>query len=166
MRIAETTPDRLTLEARPWVLGAILIAVILFMLLLAWGTLAEAPWLALGMALGAGLFGLAFVVFVRRVLVIFDRPAGAVVIRTATVLGTSETTLPLATIRSAGVETSVSTTSSSGRRSQTHRPVLRLHGGARPHPLTEVYSGGQGAAMVAQAINRWLGVVPPPEEDA
>jgi hypothetical protein len=159
MRIVEATQDRLTLDERPWVLGGILIAVILFMLFLALATFADAPWLGLGMALGAGLFGLCFVIFVRRVIVIFDRPAGAVVIRSASLLGQTETTLPLAGIRGAGVETRVSSSSSSsGGRSQTHRTVLQFHDGAEPHPLTQIHSGGQGADRAAQAINIWLGL--------
>jgi hypothetical protein len=161
MRIESLTPDRLVLQSRPWVLGSMLTAFLLFLLSLAWGTLADEPWLAFGFALGAGLVGLAFFAFVRRVIVILDRGAGAVVIRTAGVLGQSEATFPLSTIRSAGVETRVSTSSSSsGGRSRTHRTVLQFHGGARPHPLTQVYSGRPGAARMAEAINQWLGVAP------
>jgi hypothetical protein len=160
MRIESVTPDRLVLQSRPWVLGSMLVAFILFLLVLAWGTFADEPWLAFGFVLAAGLVGMAFVVFVRRVLVIFDRGAGVVVIRTAGVLGHSEDALRLSTIRGAGVETQLSTSTSSGGRSRTHRTVLQFHGGARPHPLTQVYSGGPGAAQVAEAINQWLGVSP------
>jgi hypothetical protein len=158
MRIAEETPVRLTLESRPWVLGSVLALVILLMLAIALATVAQNGWLALGMALGAGLFGICFVVFVRRVIVIFDRAAGAVVIRSASLLGQTERTLPLAEIREAAVDTSISrSTGSNGRStvSRTHRPVLRTPGGEVP--LTEVYSGGDGAGRMAESINRWLG---------
>ena len=159
MRLVAETPDRLTLESRPWLLGAILITVIMLMLLVAWATFGTEPWLGVGMVLGAGLFGVAFVVFVRRTIVIFDRGAGAVVIRTASLLGQGEKTLPLADIGQVVVETSISrSTSSKGGRStvsRTHRPVLETTGG--PVPLTEIFSGGDGAARVAEAINRWLG---------
>jgi hypothetical protein len=165
MRIANETPDRLTLEARPWVLGSILVIVILFMTLIALLTIRENIWLGLGMALGAGLFGLCFVVFVQRVIVIFDRPAGAVVIRTASLMGQGEETHALANIREAVVDTSIShnsgSGSGSGRVSRTHRPVLRLAAGGEV-PLTQIYSGGDGAAQMAEAINRWLGHPAPP----
>ncbi len=87
MRIAHETPDRLTLESRPWVLGSVLALVILLMAAISLSTIGQNLWLGLGMALGAGLFGLCFVVFVRRVIVILDRPAGALVIRTASLTG-------------------------------------------------------------------------------
>jgi hypothetical protein len=161
MKVAEETPHRLTLESRPWVLGSILALVILLMLAIALATVRENIWLGLGMALGAGLFGVCFVVFVRRVIVIFDRPASAVVIRSASLLGQTERTLPLADIREAAVDTSISrSTRSNGRStiSHTHRPVLRTAEGEVP--LTEIYSGGDGAALVAASINRWLGRSP------
>jgi hypothetical protein len=157
MRIAEDLPERLTLEARPWALGSVLVAAILLFCALSLFTVGQNLWLGLGMALGAALFGLAFVVFVRRIIVIFDRPAQAVVIRTASLLGQTEVTHPLPAIRAAGIETQISANSSTGGRSQTHRTVLQFHGGARPEPLTQIYSGGQGAQRMADAINRWLG---------
>lgn len=160
MRIVEDTPDRLTIESRPWVLGSFLAGLIVIMLLIALATIGEEVWLGIGMLLGAGLFGVAFVAFVRRVIVIFDRRAGAVVIRTATILGQSERTLALAGIRDVLVETSISrSTSSNGGRStisRTHRPVLHTDEGEVP--LTEVFSGGNGAEEIAEATRRWLGV--------
>jgi hypothetical protein len=160
MRIAEETPDRLTLESRPWVLGAVLIAVILLMLWIAWATFGDEPWLGIGMVLGAGLFGVAFVAFVRRVIVIFDRKAGAVVIRTASLMGQSERTLPLDDIEKAAVDTRISrnrsSSSGSDTISRTHATVLETPTG-QVH-LTQVYSGGDGAERIATAINRWLGV--------
>lgn len=163
MRIADNQPDRLTLEARPWVLGCILAAVIVLFCAIALATIGQDLWLGLGMLFGAGMFGICFVVFVRRVIVIFDRPAGAVVIRTATLMGQTERTMALPDIRHVRVETSISRSSGSGgsrrRISRTHRPVLVTAAG--PVPLTEIYSGGNGAAEVADAVNRWLGVAAP-----
>jgi hypothetical protein len=157
MRIAEDRPDRLTLEARPWILGSVLAAVIVIMLAVGLFNLRDDPWLAFAMLLAAGLIGICFVVFVRRVIVIFDRGAGAVVIRTRSVLGQTERTLPLPDVRQVTVETSVTRSRSNGRSSvsRTHRPVLQTLAG--PVPLTEVYSGGNGAERIAEAANRWLG---------
>lgn len=158
MQILEISPRRLTLEDRPWVLGIILAVVILFLLFLALATSGQSLWLTFAMLLMAALFGAAFVAFVRRVIVILDRDAGAVVIRSKGVLGQSEATHPLADISHASVETTVSrSTSSNGRRSttsQTHRTVL--HVGDKVVPLTEVYSSGDGAELIAGAINDWL----------
>lgn len=158
MRIAETTPDRLTLESRPWVLGSALVVAMLVFLGLGLATFATEPWLGLGMGLGAALTAVLFVVFVRRVIVIFDRRAGGVVIRTASLLGQTERTLRLADVTGAGVETSISrSTSSSSFRdtvSHTHRPVLQTTTG--DVPLTIIYSSGNGAAQMAEAINLWL----------
>ena len=159
MRISEDRPDRLTLESRPWILGSVLIGFILIMVAVALLNLRAEPWLAFGMFLGICLLGICFVVFVRRVIVIFDRQAGAVVIRTASLMGQTEKTMPLAEITGVVVETSISrSTGSNGRRgsvSRTHRPVLQT--GTGPVPLTEIYSGGNGAAEIAEAVNRWLG---------
>ena len=160
MRIAHETPDRLTLESRPWVLGSVLALVILLMAAISLSTIGQNLWLGLGMALGAGLFGLCFVVFVRRVIVILDRPAGALVIRTASLTGQEERSLPLSALRKAVVETSISRSTRSGGGTssinRTYRPVLHTDEG--PVPLTQVFSGGDGAARMAAAINRWLGL--------
>lgn len=163
MHIVEDGPDRLALESRPWLLGSFLILVILIMLAVALATVAQEPWLGFGMTLGACLFGVCFVVFVRRVVVIFDRKAGAVVIRTASLLGQTEKSLPIADILKARVDTRVSRSSSSGsgRRSvsRTHAAILVTSGDEVP--LTQIYSGGTGAEVAATAINRWLGVTSP-----
>jgi hypothetical protein len=155
MQIVEDTPDRLTMEDRPWVLGAGLAIAILLMVVIALQTVAENIWLGLGMTLVAALFGVAFVAFVRRVIVIFDRKAAAVVIRTKSLLGQTEATYALADVRGAGIDTSVNRSTSQGTGSTTHRTVLQMPAG--DVPLTEVYSGGDNAARMAEAVNRWLG---------
>ncbi len=158
MRIVTNSPDRLMLEEKPWLLGVIIAAAILIFVMMALLMLGDSIWMGLAMFLGAGLFGAAFVVFVRRVVVIFDRSAGAVVIRSVGVLGQSEQTLALADIAGVEVETTISTSTQSGRRSssKTHRATLLTRQGKVP--LTEVYSGGNGAADAAQAVKGWLGL--------
>lgn len=158
MRLVESSPRRLILEDRPVVLGIVLVLAILFPLLLALATWRDAPWLALAMGLVAAMFGGAFVAFVRRVNVIFDRDAGTVIIRTTSVFGRSESTHALADISEARVETVVNrSASSSGRQSstsETHRTVLHLSDTVVP--LTEVHSAGDGAKDAARVINDWL----------
>ncbi len=156
MRIVEETPDRLVLEERPWLLGIILTISILVFCALAFGLAGTSLWLGLGFAVATAVFALAFIAFVRRVIAIFDRPARAVVLRTASLLGQREQTIVLTDITCAEVETSRSTSSSGGKLSGvTHRTVLRTSGG--PVPMTEVFSSGSGAARNAAIINRWLG---------
>lgn len=139
-------------------IGAILVIVILFLLFLALATWQESGWLAFATILMAAMFGGAFVIFVRRTIVIFDRDAGAVMIRSKSVLGQSESSHALAQISRASVETTISrSTSSSGgsqSSSQTHRTVLYLD--EEVVALTEVYTAGDSAERMAKAINDWL----------
>ena len=157
MKLIEETPARLVVEDRPWIIGTALTLGILLCLALAMGLFRESGWLTLGFGLASLLLVVLFVVFVRRVIVIFDRDAQALVIRTRSLTGDSETTLALADVTGAEVETSRSTsTSNDGSRSVsvTHRPVLTTRTG--PIPLTQVYSSGSGAETIAAAVNRWL----------
>lgn len=157
MQVIEETPARLVLEEKPWVLGIVLIIGILILLALTLGLRRESGWLSFGFGLGALLLAVCFVVFVQRVIVIFDRAAGALVIRTRNLMGQGERTLALSEVSGAEVETSRSTsTSNNGSRttSVTHRTVIATRSG--PVPLTNVYSSGSGAENNAAAINRWL----------
>ncbi len=158
MHVVSSSPQRLILEDRPWVLGIILTLAILFPLLLALATWRDAPWLAVAMGLVAAMFGAAFVAFVRRVIVIFDRDAGTVVIRSASLMGQTETTLALADITQAEVETVVSrstkSTNTSGSTSETHRTVL--HVADAVVPLSDVHTAGDSALLTAATINLWL----------
>lgn len=156
MKIRDVTPERLTIESRPWLLGVVLIVVIVMLAGIALFMLSENAWVSLGLGGAAALIAVMFVIFVRRVLVILDRTAGVVVIRTATLLGQREQSLPLADVRQAGIESFRSTSPSGGRSRtrSTHRPVLETANG--PVPLTLISTSGGGAEQVAMAINRWL----------
>lgn len=157
MQVIEETPDRLVIESRPWVLGGVLILGILILLALAMALWSESAWLTLGFGLAALLLCVCFAVFVRRLLVIFDRSAGMLVIRARSLSGQTERTLSLGDILRAEVETTrSSSTSTNGSRSTsvTHRPVLVTRSG--PVPLTQIASSGDGAAVIVAAMNRWL----------
>lgn len=159
MRVLEISPQRLVLEDRPMVLGIILAVVIVLLAFLALVTARESGWIALALTLMAALFAGAFVLFVRKVTVIFDREVGVVVIASKSVMGQKESSRPLSDLARASVETSISrSTSSNGGRattSRTHRTVL--HFGDETVPLTLVFSGGDRADRAARAINDWLG---------
>ncbi|WP_374429140.1 hypothetical protein [Tabrizicola sp.] len=157
MQVTQETPARLVLEQRPWVLGAVLGVCIVILLALAMVLWRESAWLTLGFGLAALLLAVCLVLFVQRVIVIFDRAAGAMVIRTRSLMGEDEKTLPLTDILRAEVETSRSTSTSNDGNlsvSVTHRTVLVT--GAGPLPLTQSSSAGASAEVNAAAINRWL----------
>lgn len=158
MKILEHTPDRLVIEENPVLLGCILAIAILIPAAIGLAMLASGGLDGFWMLGVAAFFGIPFVVFLRRVRVIFDRSAGTVIIRTASLLGQSEAHAALADIRKIEVETSISQSDSQGRQnsvSYTHRAVLHLPD--RVVPLTEVYSGGNGAELTAETIRLWLG---------
>lgn len=157
MQVTQETPARLVLEERPWMLGAVLILGIVILLALSMLLFNESAWLTLGFGLAALLLAFCFVVFVQRAIVIFDRAAKALVIRTRSLMGATEKTLALADVLRAEVETSRTTsTSNDGSRSVsvTHRTVLVTVSG--PLPLTSSSSSGSSAEINAAAINRWL----------
>lgn len=157
MQVIEDTPARLVIEDRPWVLGGILAVCILLSLALGMALWTTTAWATLGFGLTAAFLGGIFVIFVRRILVILDRPAKSVVIRTRSLFGTDEHVLSLSVVTGAEVETSRSTsTDTDGSRSVsiTYRPILSTVSG--PVPLTPFHSAGDGSRIIAEAINRWL----------
>lgn len=113
--------------------------------------------------LGAGAWGAAaktgaalllacagFAAFLRREVVIFDRQAGTVVIRTASLFGRSEIARNLHDILGAealGNPAGVT-------RRKTWRPEVRLSDGTSL-ALTQVYIGDGSAKAIAGAVNDW-----------
>ncbi|HSF64001.1 MAG TPA: hypothetical protein VLA78_06420 [Paracoccaceae bacterium] len=156
MKTREDSAARLMLEDRPVVMGAVMAAMVL--LFAGGGVVMLGQDTGLGLALlgGAAFWGLILAVFVRRTLLILDAPSGLVVLRVASVTGQTERTWPLAALRGAEVESMRSTTSGK-KASMTYRCVLTFDDppGARV-PVTEAYSGGQGAAQAAGSVNGWL----------
>ncbi|QYK42642.1 MAG: hypothetical protein KF887_05910 [Paracoccaceae bacterium] len=152
MRVRQDTPERLVLEDRPWVMGIAMAGGVLIFVAVAITTLAEAPWLAVGMLGGAALFGGIGAVLIRRSIAIFDRAAGAMVWREVRIGATREETVALRDIRAAVVQTG----STGGSGATTRRCALRVDGRAEVLPLTVVYSSGSGAVQAAEAVNRWL----------
>jgi len=165
MKVLERSDARLVLEDNPVLLGCVLAVAIMVPTALGVVMLAAGNLLGLGLLVAGAFLAIPFVVFLRRVRVIFDRVMGRLTIRSATLFGQTETHFALSDIGGVGVETSVNTASSPNdhgiRSSTTHRPVLHLPG--RVVPLTEVYSSGDGARQTAEAIRDWLGL--PPETE-
>jgi hypothetical protein len=157
VRIAENTGDRLVVEDRPWAIGIGFAAAILLLAGFGLARLFAGAEGAGVLLFGALLCGVGFGAFVRRTIAIFDRPAGAVVWREASVFGTQERTVPLHEIEAVEVEAGRGVRSSRRRRTPTFRPVLRLAGGTAPLPLNRAFVAGDGAARVAEAVTGWLG---------
>ena len=120
--------------------------------------LVQGSWFGLIPLAVAAFLTIFLVLFVVRTRVLFDRPAGRVVIRIRRMTGEIAQLLALADIRGARVETSISrstlTNGGTVTVSETHRAILLTPQGEVP--LTEAYSAGDGAERMAQAINDWL----------
>jgi hypothetical protein len=158
MKITHDTADRLVIEDRPWAIGLGFAAAILIFAAIGLARLFAGAEGAGVLLFGAALGGVGFCVFVRRTIAIFDRPAGALVWREASVFGAQERTVPLREIAGVEVEAGRGVRSSRrGRRTPTWRPVLRLKGDAAPLPLNRTFVSGDGAARVADAVTAWLG---------
>jgi hypothetical protein len=152
MKLRAESPDRLVLEDRPVITGILLALAILGNCAGAIFAATEDLLIGLGVLAGVLIWGLAFWAFVRRTIVILDRPSGMALRRVASVTGQTEDALPLDRITGAIVQSHRSTGKSS---STTYRAALVVRG-AEPFPLTKVYSSGRGATRAAEAVNRWL----------
>jgi hypothetical protein len=152
MKLREETPDRLVLEDRPVVLGVVLALAILGHCAGGLFVAQDDGWTGLGIAAGAMIWGLAFWAFVRRTIVILDRPSGMALRRVASVTGQSEEALPLERVTGAIVQ---SRRSLGKNPSTTYRAALVVRGD-EPFALTQAFSSGEGARNAAAAVNRWL----------
>ncbi|AZL59643.1 hypothetical protein EI545_12860 [Tabrizicola piscis] len=152
MRVKSETPDMLVIEDRPILVAILLSAFILIDATVVLALASQGNWAGVAMlGLALPLLVGALVLFVRRTLIFLHRPQGQVTIRVASLIGQTETSLPLANVTGAEVQKSRSSKGGS-----TYRPALRLAGGGA-RELVSVYSSGSGADRVAAAINRWLG---------
>ena len=152
MRIRQNTPDRLIIEDRPWLLGAVLIVFILAFVAAAFAAASEGKAVAalafLAIALGAGLV---FAFFVERVWLILDRPAGTIELRRRNLRRFRSDSHALRDLEYALVQTSHD---SDG---DTHRLALKLRGRMQPIAMTTYYSGGRDRpASMADAIDSWI----------
>ena len=104
-----------------------------------------------------GIFAVVFAVFVRQVVVVFDRLRGPWRSSPARVFGSSEATHSLKELTTAKTEADTSDSSDSigGTSKPTYRPVLRYSDG-KSVPITTIFSGGDGAETTAKAVNAWL----------
>ena len=154
MKITRDTPDQLILAYVPWVMSVLLSIFILIFVGLGLSMILDGELIGLLFAvMGGGIGGICFVVFVRRVQVIFDRPGQTFTLRRRTVFGYKEKTRPLRDVDPAIIE---HTTNSDGQR--LDRPTVVMHRGAGELrvPLVTAYSNMSNTADIVEATNRWL----------
>lgn len=154
MKVTTDTPDLLIVEDKPVILGLMLIVFILvFIGIGLWLMLSGEISGLLFATIGGGLGFAAFFAFVRRVQVVFQRPAGYVEFRRRNLFGASRKRYALTEIDRAETEESRSAEGGS-----TWRVVLVIGQGQNVghHPITLVYTNSSGHRRTAEAINRWL----------
>jgi hypothetical protein len=153
MKVRQNTPGTLILDAQPWGTGiAVILGGLLFVTVGA-VTLSAGEWIGGTMFLlgGLGIGYVLFRVFVQRHQLWIDRTAGTVAIRQRSIVRYTETTLPLADL----VEAVIQTAQSDG--TTLRRCALRFGGQTnRVIPLMSVYTNGRGPVRDAAAINGWM----------
>ncbi len=152
MKIVTDTPQLLVLDDRPWILGIGMGAGVLAFVYAALQEVWDGNWGGLGFLLGAVAFLGAMAVFVRRTQVVANAAEGWIELRSRTILGYTAVRHQIGEVERAIVETQ------RGDDSDTHRVTLIIPEGesAGRHPVTPVYSSGDGAHLAAKALNVWL----------
>ncbi|MEJ8561431.1 hypothetical protein QTO30_09540 [Yoonia sp. GPGPB17] len=155
MKIVRNTPEQLVLRSVPWfiaiTLSAAFLAVIAFGLnALFEGNMTDTFWGLIAIPLFLALF---LAVFVRRDDLLLDRSRNLLELRHSTFRGRTRIQHKLEHLERAMVQSS--RTSKGGT---TYRIALVLNGGmdAGTHPVTPVYTGGNGAKRGVKTINDWL----------
>ncbi|WP_424940642.1 hypothetical protein [Aliiroseovarius sp. S253] len=151
MKTLTKTPDLLVLDHKPWLLSLGMIAGLLIFLGIGFNALMDGE-LVFGLmfaGIGTLTWGVCFVVFAKRVQMIFDTKAGQIVKRKRSVLGYAQDVYPLEDCHGAVLEESRSDGST------TYRPVLVFDG--QPNlPVVGYYTNGSGPRRTADAINAWF----------
>ena len=147
MRVSHQSQDRLVIGSRPLWPGLVASTFILVGAAMMLGLFEadDPPWWAGALFMGMG--AITFIAFVRRVQIVFDRPAGTITVRRRSVFEPSEIQYELQYLQRAIVQTS----------DGNHRCAFTLDGGmdAGTHPVTEFYMSGGGAQRITDAINSW-----------
>ena len=161
MKIALNTPEKLILDDRPWILGGCLVVLILVFAGFGLNALLAGRMGGLLGLVGAALWAVALVVFVRRTTISLDRQMGQMTREVSSLRAKSGQNWPLEDIRRAELDSRLSRDSSGAGRSrytQMHRVVVQWNDGRAPLPLTEVYTSGPNPAVAVDTLNRWLDV--------
>lgn len=153
MKVQVEKEDLLLIEDRPWFFA---LTLVFFVLVLSWAAIAnfaaqEYFQFALLVCFIAGIMA-AMEVAIKRTVLVLDRAQGTFSIATRSFRGDYCITHPLRHLTEAMVQTMRNDDSTA------HRVALRLVDGMDKgiHPVTHVYTSGDGAKIAARAINRWL----------
>ncbi len=165
MKITTNSPDLLIIEEIPWFIALMLglftlLSAAIGLLVLSQTLVGGLVFLIVGGGMGLAAIG----VFVERLHLILDARADTVILRSRTIFRHHEDVFPLADLRGATGESTMSsrdTDDPNRPRRRLHRPSLvladgREGGGQVLHPITEIYDSGRGAATTVRAINDWL----------
>lgn len=150
MKTLMNTPEMLILDHKPWVLSLGMLAGLLIFMGVGIGAMTQGEWLFGLMFAGIGglTWGGCFLVFAKRVQLIFDTQAGQIVKRKRSFFGYAQDVYPLDAFRGVKIEESRSDGST------TYRPVLMFDG--QPDlPVVSYYTNGRQPHRTAQAINGW-----------
>jgi len=158
MKVTRNTPDQLIVADTPWLIAIMLVFFILIFSGVGLFLIAEGVWAGLMFVIvGAGMGVPAFAIFVRRVQLIFDRPAQAITQRTRSMFAYQEVQHELANLSHAILETTIGS-----KGTVLYRPTLVLDAGmsAGNMPIVEVYTNTSAPKRMVDAINTWLGAGP------
>lgn len=162
MKITHNTDRHLILDWTPWGLGSGLIALIILFLAIAMvvpmadGDIDPMWWLfAFMFLIGAGLWGMMLVLFVKRRQLVLDRETGKITLRIRSFLKATEQRHDLTRLTAAALDYDY------GEGLTLQRPVLvlasRRNGGAdRRVPIHSYYTSGDEPGRVVDLINDWL----------
>jgi hypothetical protein len=155
MKIVRNTPEQLILRSVPWIMALVFSVFILVMIgfglnALMKGDGMDAFWGLLGVPAFLGIF---LVAFARRDEVILDRSRNLVELRHSTFLGRTRVQHAFTHL-----ERAIMQAHSGSKGGTTYRVALVLGGGmdAGTHPVTPVYSSGNGVKRAVETINNWL----------
>lgn len=151
MSVKRNTPDQLIVADIPWFMGLGLTLVILIFVGVGLSIVTSGDWTGIMfIVIGGGVGALAFIGFVRRVQVIFDRSTDQITVRRQSVFGYSEDIHRLSELKGVTLEESRST-----KGALLYRPTLLMNGDRVP--IVESYTNTRGPQRLAQAIEDWLG---------
>lgn len=147
MTVLRNLPSQLILAHAPWFLGGGLIVCIVAcaaagLALLFSGETTGLFTILLGTCVPLAIFAMS----IKRDQVIFDAVTGTVTLQRRTLFHYAKHTVPLADVWRVEVE----------EFSDTQRPTLSFHTRAKPYPLVEAYTSGNGPRQSADIINTWL----------
>ena len=152
MKPTTNTPDMLIIDHKPWLIAAgLVIGVLIYLGIGISAMFSDGQFLfgAMFAVIGTLVFGACFTGFVRRVQVIFDRPANAVVHRRRSVWGYTQEVFALDDLIKARIDEHQSDGTT------MYRPVLVFEN-QPDFPIVVAYDNTRMSHRTVDAVNTWL----------